>query len=292
MIHKNKIRIQLLDVIIHTTLIILVIVVLYPLLHIVSVSFSSADAYRRGISFFPRDIDLSAYHSIFRAGNVMRGFRNAVVYTTLGTTVNIICTTMVGFALSRPKLAFRRIYMVYFMIPMYFSGGLIPGYLNIISLGLYDSMWALIIPGAISVWNLIIMRTFFMSVPLEMDESAYIDGAGDISIFLKIIIPCSLAGIATVALFYLSTHWNSWFPAMIYLRDRSKHPLQLLIHQIVMEEFLEKELAALHGEVDHIVTQDAIKYATIVIAIVPMLFVYPFIQKYFVKGVMIGSLKG
>ena len=291
-IKKRRIRLEPLDLVIHATLITLIVMILYPVLHIVSVSFSSTVAYRQGISFYPRDIDLSAYRSIFAAGNVMRGFRNSIYYTVLGTTINVICTSMVGFALSRPRLAFRRIYMIYVMIPMYFGGGLIPSYLNVINLGMYNTIWAMVLPGAIAVWNLIIMRTFFASIPLELDESAHVDGAGDITIFLRIIIPVAKAGIATIALFYMSSHWNAWFAAMIYLRDVAKHPLQLMIRRIVMEEFLAQELSALHGMTDQPVTQDAIKYATIVIAIVPMLLVYPFIQKYFVKGVMIGSLKG
>jgi putative aldouronate transport system permease protein len=289
---KHRTRLEPLDFVIHATLISLVIIILYPVLHIMSVSFSSTVAYRQGISFYPKDIDLSAYRSIFAAGNVMNGFKNSVKYTVLGTIINVICTSMVGFALSRPRLAFRRIYMIYVMIPMYFGGGLIPSYLNVINLGLYNTTWAMVLPGAIAVWNLIIMRTFFASIPLELDESAHVDGAGDITIFLRIIIPVAKAGIATIALFYLSAHWNSWFAAMIYLREVEKYPLQLLIRRIVMEEFLAQELSALHGLTDQPVTQDAIKYATIVIAIMPMLAVYPFIQKYFVKGVMIGSIKG
>lgn len=289
---KKKFKVELLDIVIHITLIFLVIVILYPILHIVSVSLSSADAYRRGITFYPKEIDLGAYISIFKAGNVMRGFRNSVIYTVLGTVVNVICTATCGFALSRPKLAFRRFYTIFVMIPMYFGGGLIPSYLNIIELGMYNTIWAMIIPGAIAVYNLLIMRTFFASVPLEIDEAAHIDGAGDITIFLKIIVPCSTAGIATIALFYLSSHWNSWFPAMIYLRDSNKHPLQLLIRRIVMEESLKQELEALNSPDQKPVTEDSIKYATIVLAILPMLAVYPFIQKYFVKGVMIGSIKG
>lgn len=289
---RRKIRFEFLDLVIHTTLIGLMVVILYPILHILSVSLSSTVAYRQGISFYPRDLDLSAYRSILAAGNVMTGFKNSVIYTVLGTTINVVCTSMVGFALSRPKLAFRKFYMLYVMIPMYFGGGLIPSYLNVINLGLYNTIWAMVLPNAIAVWNLVIMRTFFTSIPLELDESAHVDGAGDITIFLRIIIPCAKAGIATIALFYLSAHWNSWFAAMIYLRQVEKYPLQLLIRRIVMEEFLAQELSALHGITDQPVTQDAIKYATIVIAVMPMLLVYPFIQKYFVKGVMIGSLKG
>lgn len=289
---KKRRRTEALDVITHLLLLSLTVIILYPVINVVSVSMSSPEAIIRGISFFPREINFRAYEAIFKAGNVLRGFNNSVFYTVAGTAINVVCTAMAGFALSRPKLAFRKFYMIYVMIPMYFSGGLIPSYLNVINLGLYNSVWALILPAGISVWNLIIMRSFFASLPIELDESAYLDGAGDITIFTRIIVPCSKAGIATIALFYASSHWNSWFSAMIYLSDSNKYPLQLIIRRIVMEEQMLEELRAMGGTSVRPLTSESVKYATIVLAILPMLIVYPFIQKYFVKGAMIGSLKG
>ena len=180
---------------------------------------------------------------------------------------------------------------------MYFSGGIIPTFLLINSLGMYDSVWALVMPSAISTYNLIVLRSFYAAMPLELEEAAYLDGASDLGIFFRIVLPLSKAGLATISLFYLVGHWNSYYSAMIYLKTAEKYPLQLVLRSIVIEGQMANELAAagqaaaaeaMTGQV----SVNSIKYATLFISIVPMMIIYPFIQKYFVKGVMIGSLKG
>lgn len=288
---------RLLDLVIHTTLITVLVVTLFPILHIVSYSLSSREAQATGISVVPKDLDTSAYRVVFRAGTVPKGLVRSIIYTTTGTFVNIAITGMMAFALSRSRLAFRNFYMIIAVIPMFFTGGLIPTFLLVKSLGMVNTIWAMIIPNAVLSWNLIILRTFFLSIPVELDESAYMDGASDITIFFRIIVPVAKAGIATISLFYAVFHWNGWFNALIYLWDPEKYPLQLVLRNIVVEGEMEKEFSAMGdmASLERMVsrpTDEAIKYATICISIVPMLIAYPFIQKYFVRGVMIGSIKG
>ncbi len=292
---KKRLRIEWLDIVIHVFLILLVVIILYPIFNLTAISFSSNEEFVRGaVTVYPRGFTTGAYRAIFRTGSLARAYLNSFYYTFLGTAINMLFTTTMAFALSRPTLMFRRFYILLALLPMYFSGGLIPSYLNVLGLGLNNSVWALVLPGAVSSWNLIIMRTFFASLPYELDEAAHIDGAGDLRVFFMIVLPLSTAGLATVALFYMAGHWNSWFSAMIYLRDAEKHPLQLIIRQIVIEGQQMKEKMEQNGRADDTVllTQEGIKYATIIISILPMLAIYPFIQRYFVKGVMIGSIKG
>ena len=296
MVKDRSISSRILTVIIQISLSIMLIVTLYPILHVIAVSISSEDAYFKGIGIIPKDLDLIAYKVIFKAGTVPTATGYSFIYTILGTLINLIMTSTLSFGLSRKRLAFRKIYTIFVMIPMFFGGGLIPSFLLVNWLGIYNKIWALVIPGAISVWNMIVLRTFFQSVPNELDESAYIDGASDIQ-FIRIILPVSKAGIATIGLFYAVGHWNSWFSSLVYLSDSTKYPLQMLLRQIVIESQLTKELAAA-GDLAALeamgqsASADSIKYATIVVSMVPMLILYPFVQKYFVKGVMIGSIKG
>jgi len=233
---------------------------------------------------------------VLRRGTVPRAFVNSVIYTTVGTAINLLLTTSFAYALSRKHLALRNLYMTVAIIPMYFSGGLIPTFLLVKNLGLYNSMWALILPGAINITNFIIMRTFFQSIPKELEESASLDGANDFVILYKIILPLSKAAIFTIGLYYAVGHWNSWFSAMIYLNDAGKYPLQMILRELVIAASSLRD-AADSGDFNTAadivnINVKGIKYATLFISIVPMLIIYPFIQKHFVKGVMVGSLKG
>lgn len=292
MIKDISVSSKIMNTITYVLLTIVLLITIFPVLHVISVSISSSAAYAKGITFYPRDLDFSAFKVIMLAGTVPHAFLNSVLYTSTGTFINLLLTSMMGFALSRRKLAFRKLYTVVVLVPMYFNGGLIPTYLLVKNLGLYNTIWAIVLPGAISVFNLIIMRTYFSSVPEELDESAHMDGANDMRIFFLIILPLSKASLATIGLFYAVAHWNSWFNSMIYLSDADRYPLQLIIRQIVMESAMERELGAAREGLINNVTSEAIQYATITISILPMIIVYPFVQKYFVKGVMIGSLKG
>lgn len=291
MVKDDSLSGKVFTVVVHVTMIVVLIATLVPVIHVISISFSSSNAINRGlVSLWPVEFSLNAYNAIFETGRVMRAFGNSVYYTVLGTAINMLLTTMMAYPLSRSYLTFRKFYNVLILIPMFFGGGLIPTFLNIRNLGMYDTVWAIVLPGAISSWNLIIMRTFFMSLPIELEESAQLDGANEFTIFGKIILPLSMASLATITLFYAVGHWNSWFNAMIYFKNSSSYPLQTILRSIVIENQMSEEIQM--DEIANPVSAEGIKYSTLVISMVPMMVVYPFIQKYFVKGVMIGSLKG
>jgi len=298
MIADKSVSSKVMDIIVYTTMIIVLVVTLYPVLYVVSSSLSSANANDRGlVTIFPVEFNIEAYKGIFAMPTLTRAFKNSVIITAGGTAINMLFTTTYAYALSRKRLALRGIYTIVAMIPMYFSGGLIPSFLLITqNLHLYNSWWALVLPGAINTSNMIIMRSFFVSLPAELEESAYLDGANDFVIFFKIMLPLSQAVMMTVGLYYLVSHWNSWFSAMVYLNDDAKMPLQFMLRQIVLLS-ANLEQAALDGEAItgtsiYFTNYVAVKYATLVFSMVPMLMIYPFIQKFFVKGVMIGSVKG
>jgi ABC-type sugar transport system, permease component len=297
MIKDNSFSSKMLDVIVHVTMIVVVLVTLYPVLYVFSASLSSAAANDRGIvTIFPREFTVEAYKMIWKAKTVPFSFLNSVLYTSVGTALNLLLTGALAYALSRKNLALRKFYTAIIIFSMYFSGGMIPSFLLIKNIHLYNTMWALILPGLIGTTNLIIMRTFFQSIPKELEESANLDGANDFVIFFKIIIPLSKAAICTIGLYYAVGHWNAWFNAMIYLKDTAKYPLQMILRQIVIQTSALQE-AAQSGDLSAIneigvVNVTAVKFATLTVSILPMLMIYPFIQKYFIKGVMIGSLKG
>ena len=274
-----------------------------PILHIASISLSdniSVDAMR--VSLIPVGWDLAAYKVILTKGGVPRAFMNSVYYTALGTTINIVLTTAMAYGLSKKRIAFRKLLTILIVIPFFFSGGLIPLYLLVRKLGMYNTVWALVVPPAIGVWNIIILRTFFQSLPQELEDSGVVDGANDMVIFARIALPMTKAAIATITLFCAVGHWNSWFSAIIYLRDAERYPLQVLLRQIIMfageaerlssqGDFEAAELSFAKRQAMRI-NVDRIKYAMLFVSIFPMLILYPFLQKYFVKGLMIGSLKG
>lgn len=297
MIKDNSFSSKLLDVIVHVVMAFVLVVTLYPVLNVVACSFSSMAANDSGIiTIFPVEFNLDNYIMIFERGKVPKAFVNSIVYTVVGTTVNLLMTGSFAYALSRKNLALRNLYMTIAIIPMYFSGGLIPSFLLVKNLGLYNSMWALILPGSISITNFIIMRTFFQNIPIELEESAALDGANDFIIFVKIILPLSKAVIFTIGLYYAVSHWNSWFSAMIYFKDSNKYPLQMILRELIITASSLRDAAAsgdFNSQADIVnVNVNGIKYATLFVSMVPMLIVYPFIQKYFMKGVMMGSLKG
>lgn len=297
MVKDNSISSKVLTFLVHTVMLIVIIVTLYPVLHICASSFSSASANDRGIvGILPKEFNLDAYKMIWEARLVPKSLINSVIYTVMGTIVNLSLTGSLAYALSRKNLALRGLYTWIVIIPMYFSGGLIPAFLLVRNLHLYNTIWALILPGAISVTNLIIMRSFFQNIPQELEESALIDGANDFVIFWNIILPLSKAAICTIGLYYAVGHWNSWFSSMVYLKDTDKYPLQMILRQVVIQTSSIQE-AAQTGDTSAmgnlgLVNVTAVKYATLFISIFPMLIIYPFLQKYFMKGVMLGSLKG
>jgi putative aldouronate transport system permease protein len=274
-------------------LFLLVLATTYPLLYVLFASVSdpaSVVAYR-GILWRPLGFTLSAYRMVFTNPMIGIGYRNTLLYVILGTTVNLFLTILGAYGLSRKNLMWKNALMFFIVFTMFFSGGLVPSYLLVAkTLHLENTPWALILPGAISTWNLIILRTAFQAVPEALEEAARMDGANDLTILLRIMLPMSLPAIAVMILFYAVAHWNAWFSALIYLRTRELIPLQLVLREILILSQTDTMAAgAIGGDREPI--GETIKFATIIVATVPILFVYPFLQRYFVKGVMIGALK-
>jgi multiple sugar transport system permease protein/putative aldouronate transport system permease protein len=274
---------------------IFLIIVLYPLIYIVSASFSSGRAVTTGkVWLWPVDVTLDGYQAIFKHKLLMTGFYNSLFYTGVGTAVNIVMTILAAYPLARRNLFGGGFIMMLFVFTLVFSGGLIPTYLVVQDLGLLNTRWALIIPGALSVWNVIITRTFFQqSIPEELREAAQLDGCSDFRFLRDCVIPLSGPIIAVNALFYAIGHWNSYFTAMIYISDQSLYPLQLVLREVLVQGNVDltmvsdvRELLARQN------LRELLKYSLIVVASVPLLIVYPFVQKHFVRGVLIGSLKG
>ena len=279
------------DTVIFIILTLILFVVAYPLYWVIISSFSDPTAVSAGkVLLRPMGFTLKGYAEVFKNGQVMRGFFNSIVITFVGVCVNLAVTLPTAYALSRDNFSGKKPITVFYMITMFFGGGMIPTYLVVKNMQLLNTIWALVLPGAISTWNLIIMRTFFMNLPVELEESAQLDGANDLTIFSRIILPLSKASIATITLFYAVSHWNNWFNAMIYFKSSKSYPLQTILRSIVINNEMSEEMQV--DEVIDSVSAEGIKYSTLVVSMVPMLVVYPFIQKYFVKGVMIGSLKG
>ncbi|MBE5962057.1 MAG: carbohydrate ABC transporter permease [Lachnospiraceae bacterium] len=265
------------------------LVTLYPFLYVVFDSFSDPIELMRhsGLLFKPLGFSFNAYKKVFTNASIYTGYFNTIFYVVLGTIVNILATCMAAYVLSRKQFMLRRFFTLMFIFTMYFSGGLIPNYLLIKDLGLIDNRLALIIPGAVSTFNLMIMITGFEGIPQSLEESARIDGAGDWTILFRIIMPLAKPTIMVILLYYAVGHWNGWFNAMIYLRDAGKMPLQIFLRDILTRN----QLGAMTGQTDVEDVGQTIKYATIIVSTVPILCIYPFIQKHFVSGVMIGAVK-
>jgi len=274
-------------------LVILTFICVYPLLYVVFASLSDGNQLmaHSGPLLKPLGFSLLAYKKVLENPNIKSGYINIMFVVIVGVALNVMMTALGAYVLSRKDVYFKKIFTKFIIFTMFFSGGLIPMYLTVKGLGLLDSLWALILPGLISTFNMIIMRTSFAAIPDSLEESAKIDGANDFTILFKIIIPLSKPVIAVMVLYYGVAHWNSWFTAMIYIRTRSLYPLQLVLREILMSNSVESMTGGSGSDsVDTI--SETIKYATIMVATIPILLIYPFLQKYFVKGVMIGAVKG
>lgn len=277
----------------NTLLMILVIIVtLYPLLYVLFASVSDATlmAQHSGILFHPLGLSFAAYKNVFENPMIGIGYRNTLLYMFLGTILNILLTAFGAYGLSRKNVLLGKYIMFGIVFTMLFSGGMIPTYILVKNLNLSNKIWAMFIPNAISAFNLIIMRTSFAAVPVSMEESAKIDGANDFTILFRIFIPLSSAVMAVMVLFYGVGHWNSWLPAMMYLRNRDLYPLQLVLREILIINSTQSMTVGVSGDEQAFISV-TIKYATIIVATIPILFVYPFLQKYFIKGVMVGAIK-
>jgi multiple sugar transport system permease protein/putative aldouronate transport system permease protein len=271
------------------------VVVLYPLIYVLSSSFSSTEAILGGkVILWPVQPGVDGYRTVFQYSTVLTGYRNTAVYTTLGTLVNVCLTMVCAYPLSRKDLPFRGFFMFLFTFTMYFGGGLIPNYILMRDLNLIDRVPAVIVPGAISVYNMIIARTFIQNtIPSEMLEAARVDGCSDARYFFRMVLPLSKAIIAVIALYYAVGHWNAWFDAFIYLNSRELYPLQLVLREVLIANQVNTDLIL---DADRRLKMqgmaDLMKFSLIVVSSVPVMCLYPLAQKYFIRGVMIGSLKG
>lgn len=271
----------------------MIVITLYPFWYVVTCSFSDSNNLigDKGLMLIPNGFSLSAYKAVLNNKNILIGYRNTLLIVVVGTTINIIMTSLGAFVLSRRNFAIKKAMTVMIIITMYFGGGMIPTYLVVYKyLHLGNTLWALMLPGAISTYNLIIMRTNFASLPVSLEEAALIDGANEIILLFKIVLPLSLPILSVMVLFYGVGHWNSWFNALIYIRKPNLYPLQLRLREILLLNDTQN-MAAGSNAADKFTIGESIKYATIMVATVPILCVYPFIQKYFVKGMMVGAVK-
>ncbi|WP_243122155.1 carbohydrate ABC transporter permease [Clostridium thermarum] len=283
------------DIINYSVLGVACVVVLYPIYFMVIASFSDPNLVATGnVWAFPKGLTIEGYKRIFNDGSIWRGYGNSIIYAGLGALVSVVMTITGAYPLSRKDFYGRNFFMIVFLFTMFFGGGLIPTYLLVKNLGMTNKLWSMIIPGAVSVWNVIIARTFFQStIPDELREAAAIDGCSDIGFFLKIVIPLSKPIIAVLALYTIVGQWNGYFDALIYLGDEKKYPLQLILRNILIQAEPEKGMLV---DVETLMAKqrakELLKYGVIMVSSLPLLIIYPFIQKYFVKGVMIGSIKG
>ena len=278
----------------YSVITILTLLVLYPIIYVVSASFSNSDVVAYGkVWLWPVKFSTEAYQIIFKREEIWTGYMNTIIYTTLGTILNVSMTLMCAYPMARKNLRGRGAIMFFFSFTMLFSGGMIPNYLLVKNLGIMNTRLAVLLPGAMSVYNMIVCRTFIQNnIPDEMLEAAQIDGCGNTQFFFKMVLPLSKAIIAVLALWYGVAHWNSYFNAFLYLRDQDLYPLQIFLKEILIqgEQLGGDELGADYEDMTTIYV--TIKYAIIVVSSVPLFCVYPFVQKYFQKGVMVGSVKG
>ncbi|OZB92273.1 carbohydrate ABC transporter permease [Paenibacillus sp. XY044] len=277
----------------YTLLTVITICTVYPLVYVLFASLSDPTLYMQhsGILWRPLKFSFHAYQLVFENPMIIKGYVNTFIILAGGLVLNIILTAFGAYALSRKGLRYRKPLMLFIVFTMFFNGGLIPLYFTVKGLGLTNSLWSLMIPQAISAFNLIIMRTAFEAVPDSLEESAKIDGAHEFVILFRIMIPLCMPVMAVMLLYYGVSHWNSWFNAMIYLQDRSLYPLQLVLRELLLlNDASSMATGASGGEVA--IIGETLKHATIIVATVPILLVYPFLQKYFVKGALIGAVKG
>ncbi|MBP1963179.1 carbohydrate ABC transporter permease [Paenibacillus aceris] len=266
-------------------------VTLYPFLYVLFASFSNSTELLQhlGPLYRPAGFDLSAYKAVFSNPMIVEGYKNTLLYVLLGTTINLIMTSIGAYVLSRPNLYFKNMMMFFIVVTMVFHGGLIPSFLLVNNLGMMNTMWALLIPGAINTFNMIIMRTSFQGIPVSLEESARMDGAGDWTILFRIMIPLSLPVMAVMVLWYAVGHWNSYFSALLYLRNREAYPLQLILRELLIQNSTDAYSAG--SSDDKYAIGETIKYAAIIVSTLPILCLYPFLQKYFVHGVLVGAIK-
>lgn len=290
---------RILNVVNYILLTFILVITFYPLYFVVIASISDPDLINLGkIILIPKGISFNGYKHIFADPRILLGYKNTLIYTVFGTLINLVVTIPAAYALSRKDLVGRNVITVMFIITMFFSGGLIPTFLQMKRLHLLNTRWAILILGATNMTNIVITRTFFeTNIPLELQEAAEIDGCSDFRLFFSIVLPLSSAIIAVMALFFGVAHWNNYFKALIYLSDKSLFPLQLILREILVKSEFDAQMLLVGSSdtgslMEELRTAEQIRYGLIIVATLPILLVYPFVQKYFVEGIMIGALKG
>jgi putative aldouronate transport system permease protein len=290
MVEQRDLKARLLTVLNYLIITFVALLCLYPMIHVLAASFSDPIRLIRhqGAIIWPLGYSLKGYETVFRNPNILTGYMNTLIYVVSGSGIGMILTLLGAYALARTGWPMRKFFVFLFVFTMYFSAGMIPAFMLVKNTGLLHTRWAIILPTAVNTWNLIVMRTAFAAVPTELQESAYIDGASDLRILWQIYIPVSKATVAVILLFYAVERWNSWFTSMIYLNDTSMYPIQIFVRDILLYD----AAAGMTEDANAIYLKELTKYALIIVAVVPILCVYPFVQRYFVKGVMLGSVKG
>ena len=283
------------DITLYAICVILSIIFLYPIYYVFVAAFSEpADFFSNPLVILPRTFSMYNMEMMFKSEGIWIGYRNTLIYMVLGTAINISLTVTLAYALSQRGLPLRRLLNFLITFTMFFSGGMIPLYLVVRSLGMLNTIWAIVLPGAISTWNLMVTRTYLSTqIPGELLEAAEVDGAGEYRVFFQIVLPLTKPILITIGMFYASAHWNAWFGALIYLRDRSLYPLQVHLRELlILNDATNVTAQATDYASNTAMYVLTMKYAVMVASVLPMLIVFPFVQKYFVKGIMIGALKG
>lgn len=290
---RTKKKIAVFDAVAIFVLVLVAGCILYPLWYIISAALSHPmEVVKEPLVLYPKGLTLYNFQLLLGSTSVWLGYRNTLFYVLLGTAINVVLTFMTAYALSQPSLPYRRQFSFLIVLTLFFSGGMIPTFLLVKDLRMLDTAWAIVLPGAIATWNLLITRTYLnQQIPMELIEAAEMDGSGEYRTFLQIVTPLSKPILAVITLFYASGHWNAFFSALIYLRDRTLYPLQLVLREILL---LEQTMGMMENEAASEIALYTItlKYAVMVVSILPLIIIFPFIQRFFVKGVMIGAIKG
>ena len=283
------------DVILHLFALGICLITLYPFYFVIIMSVSSPmEVAAMNVFWYPKGLFFGSYELIVRDTKMWWAFLNTIIYTACGTFLNCLTSVLGAYPLTFRNLKGRKWVVAYLLIPMYFGGGLIPSYLLINKLGLYNTMWALIIPGAVSIWNIILVRTYFMTVPEALRESALVDGASHLQLLFRIMVPVSKPIMAVIAIYTIVGIWNSWFDALVYLPNENLHPLQMYLYRVVVQQTVDLKTLSMEDASNAVATMLSniqLKYAIIVFTTLPVIFTYPFFQKYFIKGALLGSLK-
>ena len=294
MIESKSFPSRAFDIFNYVFLFLLSLIFLYPMWYVLVGSFSDPRQLflYQGFLWRPLGFSLLGYKAAFDNPNIITGYVNTLLYVGVGTAMNVFFSALGAYTLSRPNLMLKKLFTLLVVFTMYFNGGMIPTFLVVKGVGLYDSRMSVILPVLVSTWNMIVMRTSFKAIPVSLEESARLDGASEFTVLFRIIIPCAKATIAVMVLYYAVDHWNSWFNAMIYLQDRKKYPLQLFLREILLISINNAASADAGDASDTLYMDTLVKYSLIIISTLPILCIYPFVQKYFMKGVMMGSVKG